>query len=1177
MKNYSPLKWVSLLVCMLLVMQSELKASTIELQTVTAGQLNKLITDTSIDSLRVSGSLNASDFTYIRNNLTNISYVDLLEVTISGNTLPGSAFSGKTTLKEVLLPTSLVNIESYAFQNCTQLEQVIIPEGLTQIGSSAFRGCAQLKQITLPEGLEQIRSDTFYDCTQLEQINLPENLKSIETYAFQNCTQLKQIILPEGLTSLGSSVFNGCTTLKSAFLPSTLKIIPTSTFRNCTALSEITFPEGLTQIGNEAFRYCYALKSVYFPSTLQSIGESAFRDNSSLSELTIQEGLQTIENYAFNNCTQLKGQLILPSTLTTIGSSVFSNTYYASCKINATTPPVAQSISLGSIKTVFVPENAAEAYKTESYWNTKLIIEGQPKAVTVTLPSPGTLGEKVLEQVSLFTEVNSLTISGTLNTTDFNLIKDMPNLITVDLSACTNKTLANQLFMGRDGLLEVKLPTNLTQVNSQCFYNCTALAFPELPVTLEELGNSTFSGCHNFYSVVLPENLKSIGSDAFASCYNLKNINLPQSIETIGNSTFIDCRSLLNIEIPENITAIPSSFLHRCSSLVSIKLPAGITSIGSSAFSGCSALANIQLPEKLTTIGSDAFASCTSLTSITFPSGVASIGNSAFVYCSKIKQVVCYQSIPPVLGSGNPPFQNTAVPTIELMVPFWAEAKYKLDTYWNKFNPITPINDEMTYIALNGSLSLSGDMRPAGMPTMDLKPASNLTVKGNLAFPTNDFILRHSFSYINNTSSTYSQILSECNAMTAQAVKMLLSAQSRWYYLSFPYDIAIRDIAIDDDAYFVFRRYDGATRAASGVGSSWKNMTLSDTLRAGTGYIFQCSKTVTNLTLPATGTSKNKLFTPTAITTSLEENTSATPSNAGWNLVGNPYATYYDIRCMDFTAPITYWNDNNNRYEAVSPIDDAFLLAPMRAFFVQKPEGIDAIKFNPEGRQTTTEIALRTAIRATTDRVLINLEVGNGELSDKSRIVLNPLARLSYETTCDAAKFMSTEPQVPQLYSLDAEQTRYAINERPLDNGTVNLGFYAGTADSYTFSLDKNLSKEIAAFIIDNVTGAKTDLQANDYTFSSEAGTFNTRFVLQLYDLRATTDTQSIQESAPIVYSEKNEIVIETQPGEEIAVYTPGGIKIAATAAATEQVRIAVVPGIYIVKIGKTVFKSVVY
>ncbi len=988
------------------------------------------------------------------------------------------------------------------------------------------------------------------------------------------------------MQGIGQESFQGCTSLTTLSFPASLKTLGSSAFEGCSGLTNIQFTEGLQTISNYAFQNCTALTTVQFA-----------------------EGQKEIGYQSFYNCRRLEEQLVLPSTINKIQYGAFQEcNRLRSCKILAETPPTVDNRnSLGNIATVYVPATAILTYQSAAFWKDKILIAGEePNTLNLNITTPGTLGEKALEQFGYLRDINVLNLSGTLNSADFNLIKnDMKSLVSVDFSGLTNTELIDELFYDRPGLLEVKLPANLQRINPYCFYNCPALEAPVFPASLEEIGSYAFSNCYNLLALDLPESLRYIrNSYAFANCVNLKTVNISEGLLQIGNDAFSGCSAITELNIPESVTSIASGAFYGCSAITELDIPESVTSIGSNAFNGCSALKRISLPDnltvinsntfagctslpgiilpsKLTTLGSEAFYNCNKLTSITLPAGLISFNGYAFNSCTGLQQVICLQATPPVLN--NDQFPNINKATCELLVPSWALSDYKLANSWKLFPVINPYDEELDRIVINGSLTLSNSARPLGLPAVDVTQNGNLTVRGNTPFNTNDFTLRSQLRYVLNESyydTYFSKFISECSNMTAQQVKIDMDIWgNRWYYLSFPFDVAIADITIDADAYFVFRRYDGQERANQGAGNSWKNMAASDTLRAGEGYIFQCSKDVSHLILPATDASKNKLFQPADQTFTLYEYTAENAANSHWNLVGNPSPSYFDVQFLDFTAPVTYWNDYYGRYEAISPADDAFLLRPYQAFFVQKPADLSSITFLAAGRQTTTEITLRSALRSVSgNRTLINLELNNAEHGDKTRVVINPDAQLGYELSCDASKFMSTELQVPQLYSLDAQATRYAINERLLDDGTVPLGFYAGSADRFAISLKSDVGA-YSVILWDKYLDVSTDLQAEDYSFSSEAGTFNDRFELRIASNGGeTTGINAIDQTEAKVFVSGKNIVVETEAtGKSVAVYTVSGVKVAETKTVAGTTSIPAAQGVYIVKVDGKIFKTIVF
>ena len=127
------------------------------------------------------------------------------------------------------------------------------------------------------------------------------------------------------------------------------------------------------------------------------------------------------------------------------------------------------------------------------------------------------------------------------------------------------------------------------------------------------------------------------------------------------------------------------------------------------------------------------------------------------------------------------------------------------------------------------------------------------------------------------------------------------------------------------------------------------------------------------------------------------------------------------------------------------------------------------------------------------DRKLVDVELSDGEQTDKTRFVLNAKASLAYEVNCDATKFMSLDAGVPQIYTIE-DGVMLAINERPIGEGVVDLGIKVAANGQYTISAPRNQFNSIILY--DNETSIQTNLSEGSYTFSANAGTHNNRFML---------------------------------------------------------------------------------
>ena len=106
-----------------------------------------------------------------------------------------------SSVKEVVLPETVVNIREYAFA-FSGVEKVIIPESVTLISEFAFFGSENLKEVVLPQSLEEIAANAFGHCSSLTEINLPYGLECIEGAAF-HCAGLKSVVIPDSVNRIG--------------------------------------------------------------------------------------------------------------------------------------------------------------------------------------------------------------------------------------------------------------------------------------------------------------------------------------------------------------------------------------------------------------------------------------------------------------------------------------------------------------------------------------------------------------------------------------------------------------------------------------------------------------------------------------------------------------------------------------------------------------------------------------------------------------------------------------------------------------------------------------------------------------------------------------------------------------------------------------------------------------
>ena len=202
-------------------------------------------------------------------------------------------------------------------------------EGSIQIPSYMFMNCIDLVSVEFPNTLQTIGQNAFYGCENIESnIQIPETVTSIGSAAFQDCSKLSgDLILSDSITSLGSSAFNNCRNISSIYIGKNISIIQAGTFQNCRGCTSLTFSPDtqLTTIDSSAFRFLgkdtESTIDLILPSTLTTIGSYAF-ENSILKSATALN--TSIGNNAFSY-TQLEN-VIIGSGVTDIGNTAFAYT-----------------------------------------------------------------------------------------------------------------------------------------------------------------------------------------------------------------------------------------------------------------------------------------------------------------------------------------------------------------------------------------------------------------------------------------------------------------------------------------------------------------------------------------------------------------------------------------------------------------------------------------------------------------------------------------------------------------------------------------------------------------------------------------------------------------------------------------------------------------------------------
>ena len=275
--------------------------------------------------------------------------------------------------------------------------------------------------------------------------------------------------------------------------------------------------------------------------------------------------------------------------------------------------------------------------------------------------------------------LTSVTIPDSVTSIGSCAFNDCTSLTSVTIPDSVT-SIGEEAFSYCSSLTSVTIGDSVTSIGLGAFSYCTSLTSITIPDSVTEIGGHAFSYCTSLTSVTIPNSVTEIGWSAFYGCSSLTSVTIPDSVISIGSNAFRNCDSLTafygkfasadnrcliidgvlrffarkgltEYTIPNSVTSIGSSAFYDCDSLTSVTIGDSVTTIRDYAFYKCTSLTSVTIGDSVTSIGESVFHGCTSLTSVTIPDSVTEIGVQAFFNCTSLKEVYCYTTIPPSLGS----------------------------------------------------------------------------------------------------------------------------------------------------------------------------------------------------------------------------------------------------------------------------------------------------------------------------------------------------------------------------------------------------------------------------------------------------------------------------------------------------------------------------------------------
>lgn len=591
-------------------------------------------------------------------------------------------YIGEDTITKVIIPEGVKSIGAYAFANLTSLEEIVLPSTLEQIDYGAFYGCSSLETISFSgdNNLKIINQHAFEGCNitgelelasicvisdyafaankNLKGVILADSLISIGRYAFASCQKLSNVDISAEYVKYGAYAFTDCESLTEFYVNSA--VIPEGMFYQAEAMTKVTVGPDVNDIGEFAFREtgiaefeisagnkAYKVQTAdYIISadgerlvavspvvtgtyTSENIGgtevaeiaDGAFSHNKSISEIVLGS-VTAVGDYAFASNKRLTGVSL--GNLTDIGEYAFYETGIRQ------TPALSADMNIG--KYAFSDTDITVAEIPDGMTLEEGVFSECQKLQTITIGNNVTIGAYAF---SLNKDNNFELLNYDEDGKRYFYYKFVSPVSSLTIG--DNAVIGESAFANMASVESVTLGDN-AQIGNMAFYNCSELKEIDLSKA-SSIGDYALSGDVFYICLDDAMSVAAVSSEgSYVYSYHAPLITSADlsSAESIGAYAFTYCRELSEVKLGEAITSIPEYAFAGCIKLDDINLGQA-ADIGGYAFMECGlSAADLSSAE---TIGDYAFVSNTGLSQVVLSEKKTSIGEGAFSYCGALTDV----------------------------------------------------------------------------------------------------------------------------------------------------------------------------------------------------------------------------------------------------------------------------------------------------------------------------------------------------------------------------------------------------------------------------------------------------------------------------------------------------------------------------------------------------------
>ena len=280
--------------------------------------------------------------------------------------------------------SNLTEIPDEFLSQCYQFNQPLDTSNIVEIGNGFLMSSRSFNQPLDLGNVEEVGNGFLSSCQAYQQpISLPK-VTSVGDNFLSSCSRFNQVVNLPSVQQVGNYFMSGDTSFDNTLALTSLTIVGDNFLYNCTAFNQSpSFMSNLTSIGygflcgcssfnqpivipggvtlrGDFLRSCTSFNSTVDLSHITQIPEQFIMSCSSFNQPLDLSGITSIGNFFLSDATAYSQHIVVPSSVSSIGSSFLRNCdSLATLEVETTTTPTETGIFKASLG---VSSSSASAY-----------------------------------------------------------------------------------------------------------------------------------------------------------------------------------------------------------------------------------------------------------------------------------------------------------------------------------------------------------------------------------------------------------------------------------------------------------------------------------------------------------------------------------------------------------------------------------------------------------------------------------------------------------------------------------------------------------------------------------------------------------------------------------------------------------------------------------------------